>query len=527
MEFLRELFTNYQSTESIYMLLWWLGSFFIGWLTRYFMGRRKARLLAASVDKSTLELNQVKKQREALQGQYDLKEADYKKASLSLLDKNKLVSSLESDKRGMNTRLKTTLDEYEKAKVEHTQTATRLEELNEQILGLRTKNAQLNAEIQQSTQTINQYAATQTSQEDQQELATIIARLRDQNSQLQKTNTSLKAASANANTSIEQYEALELKLAKAEAEKEELKAANTALQEAAPVSNISTESYETLQLQVEQLEAEKEQLNEALAKITQLENGNESLTTTVSTLMKENEVLKEQLEQLPQLEDGNATLTDSMTQLIDQNEGLKAKIEELQQYESGNAVLHATIAELLEKNELLQQKSTAAVGIASSAETPILTAIPAAATTTDELDTEQAKAEIRAAIGNQIKETSYKDKDDLQQINGIGPFIEEKLNDLGIYSFEQVGQLDDRLINVLTAAIEFFPGRIERDEWVGQADRLSFMKRSVASPRRSLTSKTVVTKPASESFISEKKAIQEKIIVEDNKKSSEKRPYAC
>mgnify|MGYP000751872384 CR=1 FL=1 len=61
----------------------------------------------------------------------------------------------------------------------------------------------------------------------------------------------------------------------------------------------------------------------------------------------------------------------------------------------------------------------------------------------------------------------------LKQINGIGPFIEEKLNDLGIYTFEQVSQLDEGLIETLTAAIEFFPGRIERDEWVLQAQNLS------------------------------------------------------
>ena len=47
-----------------------------------------------------------------------------------------------------------------------------------------------------------------------------------------------------------------------------------------------------------------------------------------------------------------------------------------------------------------------------------------------------------------------------------------------IYTFEQISQLDEELIETLTNAIEFFPGRIERDDWVGQADRLFYTKGS-------------------------------------------------
>lgn len=63
-------------------------------------------------------------------------------------------------------------------------------------------------------------------------------------------------------------------------------------------------------------------------------------------------------------------------------------------------------------------------------------------------------------------------KDDLKRINGVGPFIEKKLNGLGIFTFEQVASLNEEQVNKVTAAIEFFPGRIMRDDWVGQARRL-------------------------------------------------------
>lgn len=63
-------------------------------------------------------------------------------------------------------------------------------------------------------------------------------------------------------------------------------------------------------------------------------------------------------------------------------------------------------------------------------------------------------------------------KDDLTRISGVGPFIEKKLNGLGIYTFEQISEFTPETIDKVTKAIEFFPGRIQRDNWVKQAKEL-------------------------------------------------------
>lgn len=63
--------------------------------------------------------------------------------------------------------------------------------------------------------------------------------------------------------------------------------------------------------------------------------------------------------------------------------------------------------------------------------------------------------------------------EDLTKINGIGPYIEQKLNEIGIYNYEQISRFKDEDIRVLTDLIDFFPGRIERDDWVGQAEELN------------------------------------------------------
>lgn len=63
-------------------------------------------------------------------------------------------------------------------------------------------------------------------------------------------------------------------------------------------------------------------------------------------------------------------------------------------------------------------------------------------------------------------------KDDLTKINGIGPYIEQKLNEIGIYNYDQISRFTQGDINTVTELIDFFPGRIERDGWVNQAEAL-------------------------------------------------------
>ncbi len=83
---------------------------------------------------------------------------------------------------------------------------------------------------------------------------------------------------------------------------------------------------------------------------------------------------------------------------------------------------------------------------------------------------------IRAKAANldfsSIGKADESERDNLKEIKGIGPFIEEKLNALGIYTFRQISNLSPKDEDNITDAIEFFPGRIRRDRWVAQASRL-------------------------------------------------------
>ena len=62
-------------------------------------------------------------------------------------------------------------------------------------------------------------------------------------------------------------------------------------------------------------------------------------------------------------------------------------------------------------------------------------------------------------------------QDDLKQIFGIGPVTEKTLNKLGITSYSQLATLKKHDIEKIADALHIFPGRIERDNWVGSARR--------------------------------------------------------
>lgn len=73
---------------------------------------------------------------------------------------------------------------------------------------------------------------------------------------------------------------------------------------------------------------------------------------------------------------------------------------------------------------------------------------------------------------NRIGIAHQDEADDLTKITGIGGWIQEKLNALEIYTFRQISNFTKEDINTVTEAIEFFQGRIERDEWIHQAREL-------------------------------------------------------
>lgn len=75
-----------------------------------------------------------------------------------------------------------------------------------------------------------------------------------------------------------------------------------------------------------------------------------------------------------------------------------------------------------------------------------------------------------------------KDADDLKRIGGVGPVIEKTLNGLGIYHFQQIADFTRENIAWVDDHISF-PGRIDREDWVGQAKALAAGKETEFSKK--------------------------------------------
>lgn len=61
--------------------------------------------------------------------------------------------------------------------------------------------------------------------------------------------------------------------------------------------------------------------------------------------------------------------------------------------------------------------------------------------------------------------------DDLKRINGVTDKFEQKLNDLGIFHFWQIVQMSKEDVAAVDNAVRL-RGRIEREDWMGQAKKL-------------------------------------------------------
>jgi hypothetical protein len=76
-----------------------------------------------------------------------------------------------------------------------------------------------------------------------------------------------------------------------------------------------------------------------------------------------------------------------------------------------------------------------------------------------------------AGAGGRVKSGG----DDLTEIKGIGPALKKQLYDMNIKRFEQIADFSQADIDRVSEELSF-PGRIEREDWVGQAKQLAMKK---------------------------------------------------
>lgn len=123
---------------------------------------------------------------------------------------------------------------------------------------------------------------------------------------------------------------------------------------------------------------------------------------------------------------------------------------------------------------------TAKSAAANPADTPSQPSPEAAVDTMDDAAAEAALAALPADASNEEKANAVGTrpvgldaphggtKDNLQRIKGIGKVNEGKLNDLGLYHFSQIRDWTPSEARWVGTFLSF-AGRIEREDWIGQA----------------------------------------------------------
>ncbi|WP_349540007.1 endonuclease [Sagittula sp. NFXS13] len=73
--------------------------------------------------------------------------------------------------------------------------------------------------------------------------------------------------------------------------------------------------------------------------------------------------------------------------------------------------------------------------------------------------------------------------DNLKEIKGIGPKLEETCHSLGVYHFDQIAAWSDQEVAWVDANLQGFKGRVSRDEWRAQAKILASGEETAFSER--------------------------------------------
>ena len=186
------------------------------------------------------------------------------------------------------------------------------------------------------------------------------------------------------------------------------------------------------------------------------------------------------------LEADNAQLTHDAALARQEIESLKRDVTELDELKVQNDEMSAVVKSMESSRRQYEEDAKRYQGVASESEKQ-------SETLRIRLDeVEKNFLEFEEQQQNAIKQArqeaatandphAYDDEpaqevDDLKQIIGIGKVFEGALNELGVYSFRQLANFGMADIARVNAKLKEFRGRMEQDDWIGQAKELLFKK---------------------------------------------------
>lgn len=267
-------------------------------------------------------------------------------------------------------------------------------------------------------------------------------------------------------------EALQDELALKDAD---IKRASFAVQEAEAKAERIEQEKAALHKQVFQLNTELDRERSAAKsfeeevillkqEMVNLKNQNTSLSATVSA----DDNATDELAQLQSTHNATNTRISNLEKRLDQlageNESVKSAVKNLQARETGQDA-EVTPPTVKPKVILPHDEMVSSVHP--------MPGLPDASVIDEE--PEQIFTQDKRVLSEKLVDETV-EKDDLTLIEGIGPFLQKKLNEIGVYTYEEISTWDSNRIAEVTNAIGHFKGRIEKDRWVEQAATLALKK---------------------------------------------------
>lgn len=171
--------------------------------------------------------------------------------------------------------------------------------------------------------------------------------------------------------------------------------------------------------------------------------------------------------------EGSTAVSDAEAEVAAVRSDLSAAVADLEACNAERDRLAAQIGDLetsvttsAERIAALEAELVAARAVPESSPEPVA---PAAVPPEEDAPTKEEGLARIAEIAARTSGGTPAADDDLKKVHGIGPKLERTLKGLGISSFRQIANFEAEDIAYVTAALDAFKGRIERDDWMNSA----------------------------------------------------------
>ncbi len=227
-------------------------------------------------------------------------------------------------------------------------------------------------------------------------------------------------------------------------------------------------AFATVSARLVALEKDQEALASYQVKYEDLQVRYQAMEDAVMEIKQKSAPRKE----APVVDKSSAAISEELAREKALRMSLAAQLEGIRPFRQKYEDLKEKYDALLEANQAPSVSTPPTVAVADP-----VSAQAASAVIQESPAPKESQEETLARIQARAQEINFErigvataaEKDDLKLVKGIGPFIEVKLNSIGIYTFRQIAAFTEEDEDKVNEVIEFFPGRIRRDSWSKQA----------------------------------------------------------